>query len=406
MRRNPYLAKLQAGYLFPEINRRKNEFLKEEPEAKLISLGIGNTTEPLTSHIAGELQSACTSMTTRAGYSGYGAEQGFDSLREKISEVMYKGIVQPDEIFISDGAKCDAGRLQMLFGSNIKVAVQDPAYPVYVDSAVMMGQTGDYNPEKGLFDGIHYLACSPENNYFPKASELPDEVDLIFICSPNNPTGAVATREQLQELVDAAKERTAIIVFDAAYSMFIQDPELPRSIFEIPGAREVAVEINSFSKSAGFTGVRLGWSVVPNELCFDDGTPVRNDWNRVMTTVFNGASNIIQQGGLAALDSEGFQELEGLVSFYMENGKILAELLDQLELDYIGGKNSPYLWLRTPGKSSWEVFDKMLRQAQVICTPGSGFGPAGEGFVRLSAFGRREDIHEAASRLKSFLTEL
>lgn len=402
VKRNSNFGKLQAGYLFPEINRRKNALLEKEPDAKIISLGIGNTTEPLTPVITGALKDACDAMATVEGYSGYGDEQGMTALREQIASVYYEGKVDGQEVFISDGSKCDVARVSVLFGAENAVAVQDPSYPAYVDNAVIMGQTEDYNSEGGLFDGVTYLSCSPENNYFPDLS-LIKEGSVIYFCSPNNPTGAVATREQLKELVDTAKEKKSIIVFDAAYSMFIQDPSLPRSILDIEGAREVAIEMNSLSKPAGFTGVRLGWSVVPKELCFEDGTQVRNDWNRIMTTLFNGASNIIQQGALKAFSPEGMSEMKGLIDYYMANAKVIKLALIELGFETYGGDNAPYIWARIPGKNSWDTFEDILKKAHVVTTPGSGFGPAGEGFIRFSAFGHQEEVKEAVERLKKIL---
>ncbi len=402
VKRNENIAKLQSGYLFPEINRRKKEFLEKNPDAKIISLGIGDTTEPITRHIDKGLVDAASGLGTSEGYSGYGDEQGLTELREKIASKIYNGIVSGDEVFVSDGAKPDIGRLQLLFGNDARVALQDPAYPVYIDSSVMFGKTGNYDNSNGKFDGIVYMPCLPENDFFPDLQKLP-KADVIFFCSPNNPTGAVATREQLQSLVEYAKKNKSIIIFDAAYSEYIKDKNLPKSIFEINGAEEVAIEINSFSKPVGFTGVRLGWTVVPNELKFDDGSLVRQDWNRVMTTLFNGASNISQQGGLAALDEQGLKEMKEIVSFYMENAKIIKSALKDIGYDVYGGNNAPYLWARIKGMSSWEAFDYILEKANIVTTPGVGFGKAGEGFLRFSAFGHREDINEAVKRLKECL---
>ena len=402
VKRNKNLAKLQAGYLFPEINRRKNALLEKNPDAKIISLGIGNTTEPLTKHIVEGLKNAAIGLGTKEGYSGYGDEQGMTELRKKIADKLYNNIVEPEEVFISDGAKCDVGRLQLLFGSEAIIAVQDPAYPVYVDGSVIIGATDEYNKEKEQFDNIVYMACKPENNFFPDLSNVP-RTDIIYFCSPNNPTGAIATKEQLKQLVDFAKKNKSIILYDAAYSEYIRDKNLPKTIFEIEGAREVAIEINSFSKSVGFTGVRLGWTVVPKELKYEDGALVINDWNRIMTTVFNGASNIVQKGGLAVLDDEGLKEMKETVNFYMENTGIIKKALDKIGIENYGGINAPYIWASFPNKKSWDVFEEILEKCHVVTTPGSGFGPAGEGFIRFSAFGHREDILEAVERLKEKL---
>ena len=401
VKRNENIAKLQAGYLFPEINRRKNEFLDRNPDAKIISLGIGDTTEPVTSHIDKALSNAAAGLGTNDGYSGYGDEQGLTELREKIASKIYNGIVSGEEVFVSDGAKPDIGRLQLLFGSDATVAVQDPAYPVYIDSSVMFGKTGSYDANE-KFRGIVYMPCSPENNFFPDLGKI-GKVDVIFFCSPNNPTGAVATKEQLQQLVVHARKKKSIIIFDAAYSEYISDKDIPKSIFEIDGAKEVAIEVNSFSKPIGFTGVRLGWTVVPNELKFEDGSLVRDDWNRIMTTLFNGASNISQQGGLAALDDKGSNEMKETVLYYMENAKIIKSALQSIGYEVYGGDNAPYIWANMKGKKSWDAFDYILEKANVVTTPGVGFGQNGEGFLRFSAFGHRQDINKAVKRLKECL---
>lgn len=400
VKRNSNLAKLQSGYLFPEINRRKVAVLEKNPEARIISLGIGNTTEPLTKHITACLRDAAQGMGTPEGYSGYGDEQGFSELRAKIAEKLYHGLVGDDEVFVSDGAKCDVGRLQLMFGPGVSVAVQDPSYPVYVDGSVIIGATGDYDPDRGQFAGLQYMSCTPENGFFPDLSAM-SRADLIYICSPNNPTGAVATHDQLAAIIGKAKKEGSVILYDSAYSEYIRDDSLPRSIFEIEGAREVAIEISSFSKPVGFTGLRLGWTIVPKELVYEDGTPVRADWNRIMTTVFNGASNVVQHGGLAALDDEGIREMRQTVEFYMENARLIKECLDSLGVSTYGGENAPYIWGHFPGRSSWDIFERILENAFVVTTPGAGFGPAGEGFVRFSAFGHRPDVIEAVERLKN-----
>jgi LL-diaminopimelate aminotransferase len=399
VKRSKDMAKLVSGYLFPEIGKRRRKLALENPKAKIISLGIGNTTEPVTRHIAEGLKTAAEGLGTIKGNSGYGDEQGLDELRAKISRVIYKGLAKPEEVFISDGAKCDIGRLQLMFGGDVTVAVQDPAYPVYVDGSVINGVSGGYNQKKGQFDGITYLLCSPENGFFPDLKRAP-KTDIIYFCSPNNPTGAVATRDQLLELVRFAKNNKSIIVYDSAYSEYITDKNLPKTIYEIPGSEEVAIEVSSFSKLIGFTGVRLGWSVVPTKLKYDDGSLVITDWNRIMTTVFNGASNIAQYGGLAALDSEGQREMRQTVQFYLANAKIIKNALDDMGIRSWGGLNSPYIWAQFPGRKSWEVFDEIINKAHVVTTPGSGFGQAGEGFIRFSAYGHRKDVEEAVERLK------
>mmetsp|Transcript_4098 Transcript_4098/g.5769 ORF Transcript_4098/g.5769 Transcript_4098/m.5769 type:complete len:443 (+) Transcript_4098:104-1432(+) len=398
--RNENFAKLQAGYLFPEIARRRNAYLAENPDAQIISLGIGDTTQPIPEHILGGLVGSASKLGTKEGYSGYGAEQGMGPLREKISQNLYNGLIKPEEVFVSDGAKCDIARLQIMFGSKVKSAVQDPSYPVYVDTSVIMGQTGAIDSETSQFSNLVYMPCNPSNDFFPDLSSL-ERADVIYFCSPNNPTGAVATKAQLEELVRYAKDQGSILVFDAAYAPFIRTPGVPKSIYEVEGAREVAIEVNSFSKYAGFTGVRLGWTVVPDELKYADGTPVRNDFNRVMTTGFNGASNIVQGGGLAALDPEGLKEIDALMDYYLENAKILKRLVEDVGGKAYGGEDSPYVFWDLEGKSSWEFFSRVLEEAQVVTIPGAGFGPGGEGFLRLSAFAPRESCIEAARRIKA-----
>lgn len=398
--RNENFAKLQAGYLFPEIARRRNAYLAENPDAQIISLGIGDTTQPIPEHILGGLVGSASKLGTKEGYSGYGVEQGMGPLLEKISQNLYNGLIKPEEVFVSDGAKCDIARLQIMFGSKVKSAVQDPSYPVYVDTSVIMGQTGAIDSETSQFSNLVYMPCNPSNDFFPDLSSL-ERADVIYFCSPNNPTGAVATKAQLEELVRYAKDQGSILVFDAAYAPFIRTPGVPKSIYEVEGAREVAIEVNSFSKYAGFTGVRLGWTVVPDELKYADGTPVRNDFNRVMTTGFNGASNIVQGGGLAALDPEGLKEIDTLMDYYLENAKILKQLVEDVGGKAYGGEDSPYVFWDLEGKSSWEFFSRVLEEAQVVTIPGAGFGPGGEGFLRLSAFAPRESCIEAARRIKA-----
>lgn len=402
VKRNKNVAKLGSSYLFPEIIRRKQKFLEENPSAKLISLGIGDTTEPLPPFIAGELASAAEALATAHGYRGYGPEEGYRELREKISEQLYQKRFDADEIFISDGANCDIGRLQVLFGGEVTMAVQDPSYPVYVDTSVILGQTDTFHSPTRRYHGITYMPCDPSNDFFPELCQA-NRTDLIYFCSPNNPTGAVATHAQLQELVAFAKRNQSIIIFDTAYASYIQDPALPRSIYEVEGAEEVAIELGSFSKMAGFTGVRLAWNIVPKALRYDDGHSINSDWRRVHSTFFNGASNIAQQGGLAALRPEGMQEVQTLISYYMKNAAILREALTELGYQVYGGSNAPYIWIRFPDYTSWEAFDLLLEKGHLVSAPGSGFGPAGEGFIRISAFGKRSDILEATHRLSSLI---
>lgn len=400
--RNPNFGKLAGGYLFPEIGRRRNAYLAENPEMadRIISLGIGDTTQPIPKHILSGLTEGAAKLGTKDGYSGYGAEQGFGELRQKIATVLYNDLISPEEVFVSDGAKCDIMRVQQMFGPGVVSAVQDPSYPVYVDTSVMMGQTGLINEETSQYDNIVYMPCTAENEFFPDYASLP-RADVVYFCSPNNPTGAAATKEQLTELVKVCTERGSILVFDAAYAPFIRDENIPKSIFEIEGAKECAIEVNSFSKYAGFTGVRLGWTVIPEDLKFSDGTPVKQDFNRVMTTAFNGASNIVQGGGLACLDPEGQAEINTLIDYYLENAVMLKEAMEEIGFKVFGGDNAPYVFVQLEeGKSSWDMFSEMLEKAQVVTIPGAGFGPGGEGYLRLSAFAPRDSVIEACERLK------
>jgi len=400
--RNPNFAKLKGGYLFPEIGRRRTAYLEENPEMadRLISLGIGDTTMPIPPHILSGLVEGATRLGTVEGYIGYGAEQGQGLLREKIASVLYKGLIDSSEVFVSDGAKCDIMRVQQMFGNDVVSAVQDPSYPVYVDTSVMMGQTGEVNDETSQFDKLVYMPCTAENDFFPDYASLP-RADVVYFCSPNNPTGAAATRDQLTKMVNDCRDRGSILVFDAAYAPFIRDPNVPKSVFEIPGAKDCCIEVNSFSKYAGFTGVRLGWTVIPSELKFSDGSLVRDDFNRVMTTAFNGASNIVQSGGLACLDPEGQKEIDGLIDYYLENARMLKEAMESIGFKVFGGDNAPYVFVQLPeGKSSWDMFSEILEQTQVVTIPGAGFGPGGEGYLRLSAFAPKDSVIEACERLK------
>jgi len=397
--RNRNLVKLKTGYLFPEIERRKAELLSKQPDVKVINLGVGDTTEPVYSSISKAMERAARKLKTIEGYSGYGDERGLLELRKKIVDRFYSSDMKADEIAISDGAKCDLGRLQMLFDTQTPIAVQDPSYPVYIDSSVMVGRTNEYNQDKGIFNGVTYLKCSPENSFFPDLNKLKDR-SIIFFCSPNNPTGVTSTKAQLEALVDAAVSTRSLIVFDAAYSMFISDEKLPKSIYDIKGSRKVAIEMNSFSKTAGFTGVRLGWTVVPEDLLFDDGSSVKDDWHRVVSTVFNSASIIAQHGGVAALEQEGYDAIKKGVAYYMENAAIINECLGELGIQHYGGSDSPYIFARYEGESSWDAFSRLLENTHILTIPGVGFGPSGEGFLRFSAFAHRKNVEEAASRLK------
>uniref|UniRef100_A0A7N0U9J6 Aminotransferase class I/classII large domain-containing protein n=1 Tax=Kalanchoe fedtschenkoi TaxID=63787 RepID=A0A7N0U9J6_KALFE len=397
--RNANMGKLQAGYLFPEIARKRNAHMLKYPDAKVISLGIGDTTEPIPEVITSAMANRSYALSTLEGYSGYGAEQGEKALRTAIAATFYADLgIEEDDVFVSDGAKCDISRLQVLFGSDVSMACQDPSYPAYVDSSVIMGQTGQFSSDVGKYQNIEYMRCSPENGFFPDLSSVA-RTDVIFFCSPNNPTGASASRDQLKQLVQFAKDNGSILVYDSAYAKYITD-DSPKSIFEIPGAHEVAIETTSFSKYAGFTGVRLGWTVIPKQLLFSDGFPVAKDFNRIVCTCFNGASNISQAGGLACLSPEGLKAMGDVIGFYKENTNIIVDTFNSLGFKVYGGKNAPYVWVHFPGRSSWDVFAEILEKTHVVTTPGSGFGPGGEGFVRVSAFGHRENIIEACRRFK------
>ncbi|NOR84990.1 LL-diaminopimelate aminotransferase [archaeon] len=393
--------KLGAGYLFPEIARRTKLFLANNPQAKVMRLGIGNTTEALTPTIIDGLKTGVANLSDIKTYSGYGDEQGNTRLREALANhFSKKGIqLQTNEIFVSDGAKSDSANIQSIFGFGV-VAVQDPSYPVYVDTNVIAGRTEEYDESSGQYKNILYMPCVAENGFFPEVPK--GKVDLIYLCSPNNPTGAVATKEQLKGFVDYAIENKAVLIFDSAYASFVSDSNLPTSIYEIPRAKECAIEIGSFSKSAGFTGVRLGYTIVPMDLVVEDTVAgkVNSLWNRRQTTFFNGASNIAQMGGIAALSEEGLKESQEIIDYYMENARIIKKCIESIGLKAYGGVNAPYIWLATPNNmSSWDFFDKLLNETHVVGTPGIGFGPNGEGYFRLSAFGHRDDIKQAVESI-------
>ena len=394
---NTNYDKLGAGYLFPEIARRTNAFLEGQPGTEVLRLGIGDTTEPIVPAVLKGLHQGVDSLGKVETYSGYGPSEGISPLRSALAGLYseYGLDLSPEEFFVGDGAKSDSANIQSIFSEDCIVAVQDPAYPVYVDSNVIFGRTGQAS-ESG-YDGLVYMPCTEDNDFFP---ELPEgKVDLIYLCSPNNPTGAVATREQLKTFVDYAIEHKAVIFFDSAYSSFITDPSLPRSIYEIEGAEKC-------SKTAGFTGVRLAWTIVPKACQADDAAPgkLHSLWTRRQNTFFNGASNIVQAGGLAALTEDGRRETGEQVSFYLENARIINEGLQSLGITTYGGGNAPYVWMKAPGGlSSWDFFDKLLNECHVVGTPGSGFGPAGEGFFRLSAFGHRENVERAVRSIKENL---
>ena len=403
---NNNYEKLAAGYLFPEIAKRTTAHSIANPGINIMRLGIGNTTEALTPTVIAGLKRGVEMLANVETYSGYGDEQGLTQLRDVIATQYQNRRVEidPSEVFVSDGAKSDSANIQSIFAKENVIAVQDPAYPVYVDTNVIAGRTSDYNQAKGQYGGLVYMACREENGFIP--SPPTRKTDLIYLCSPNNPTGVVATKEQLKKFVDYAREHKATIIFDAAYSSFISDSSLPKSIYEVDGAKECAIEVNSLSKSHGFTGVRLGWTIVPKDIVVKGSVygDVNGRWNRRQCTFFNGASNIVQQGGLAALSQEGLKESQGLVDFYMENARIIQDGLNELGVTTFGGVNAPYIWMKTPNEmKSWDFFDKLLKETNVVGTPGSGFGPSGEGFFRLSAFGHREDIITAVDSIKENL---
>jgi LL-diaminopimelate aminotransferase len=406
---NDNYLKLKAGYLFPEIARRVNAFAQANPDAKIIRLGIGDVTEPLPETCRMAMIKAVEDMGDRSSFKGYGPEQGYNWLREKIATHDFQArgaAIEADEIFISDGSKCDSGNILDIFGKNNVIAVTDPVYPVYVDTNVMAGNTGDVN-EKGEYGGLVYLPVTAENNF---TAEIPSQkVDLIYLCFPNNPTGATATKEHLQAWVNYAKANGSIIFFDAAYEAFIKDPSLPHSIFEIEGARDCAIEFRSFSKNAGFTGTRCALTVVPKTLTAKaaDGSNVElwKLWNRRQSTKFNGVSYIIQRGAEAVYSEAGQTQIQALVNFYLDNAKIIRQELTNAGLSVYGGVNAPYVWVKTPhGLSSWEFFDKLLETVNVVGTPGSGFGAAGEGYFRISAFNSRENVEEAMKRITAKFT--
>jgi LL-diaminopimelate aminotransferase len=401
---NDNYLKLKAGYLFPEIARRVSEFAKNNPNANLIRLGIGDVTEPLPEACRTAMVRAIQDMGDRNSFKGYGPEQGYEWLREAIAQHDFRARgcdIDASEIFVSDGSKCDCGNILDIFGNNNTIAVTDPVYPVYVDTNVMAGHTGDANAQ-GEYGGLVYLPINAANNF---TAQIPDQkVDLIYLCFPNNPTGAVATREHLQAWVNYAKAHGSIIFFDAAYEAFITDPGLPHSIYEIEGARDCAIEFRSFSKNAGFTGTRCALTVVPKTLTGKaaDGSDVElwKLWNRRQSTKFNGVSYIVQRGAEAVYSADGKAQIQALVEFYMENARIIRNRLSASGLSVYGGVNAPYVWVQTPdGLSSWDFFDKLLQNCNVVGTPGSGFGSAGEGYFRISAFNSRANVEEAMQRI-------
>lgn len=400
---NEHYLKLQASYLFSDIAKRVNAFQAANPDKSLIRMGIGDVTEPLPAACLEAFHSAIDEMGQRSSFRGYGPEQGYDFLRSAIAANEYQAFgcdIQADEIFVSDGAKCDTGNIQEIFGLNNRVAVPDPVYPVYVDTNVMAGRTGLF--VQGRYEGLTYLECTPENGYVPALPSV--DVDLIYLCFPNNPTGAVATREQLVAWVDYALQRKAIILFDSAYWAFIRNPDIPKTIYEIEGARECAIEFRSFSKNAGFTGTRCAFTVVPKELKAYDSSGeamlVHKLWNRRHTTKFNGVSYPVQKAAAAIYSAAGKAQVATLIDGYMANAALIRSTMEALGYACVGGDNAPYVWIHT-GTSSWDFFDRLLNTAGVVCTPGAGFGKCGEGHVRLSAFNSKANVMEALQRIRA-----
>jgi len=405
IRINENYTKLKASYLFSDIARRVSAYVAAHPAQPVIRLGIGDVTEPLPPVCVEALHAATNEMAQRATFKGYGPEQGYAFLRDAIAQHDYaaRGCpIEADEIFISDGSKCDCGNIQEIFASDIRLAIPDPVYPVYLDTNVMAGRTGA-NVD-GRYQGVTYLESTPANGYVPSVPGV--ATDLIYLCFPNNPTGAVATRAQLAAWVDYAKKNKAIILFDSAYEAYIRDPAIPHSIYEIEGARDVALEFRSFSKTAGFTGTRCAYLVVPKTVVASDAAgnahPVHALWNRRHSTKFNGVAYPLQKAAAAIYTAAGKQQTSDLINFYLANAKLIREAMTKLGFSCIGGDNAPYIWVNT-GRDSWEFFDTLLNKAQVVCTPGAGFGKCGEGHVRISAFNSRENVETALTRIAAAL---
>lgn len=399
---NENYLKLQAGYLFPEIGRRVSKFITENPDKQVIKMGIGDVTQALVPAIVKAFHEGVDEMAQNETFKGYGPEQGYEFLRTLIADNDYKGLgIDAGDIFVSDGSKCDTGSILEIFGANNTIAICDPVYPVYVDTNVMDGRTGTVL-ENGYYQNIQYLKCTEENNFCP---ELPrTKVDIIYLCYPNNPTGTTATKAELIKWVRYAKENEAVILFDAAYEAFITDPEVPRSIYEIEGAKEVAIEFRSFSKKAGFTGTRCAFTVVPASLKAkdSDGNPhaLQNLWNRRQSTKFNGVSYPVQKAAAASYSPEGKKQIQEVISYYLNNAKIMREALTKAGFKVFGGVNAPYVWVKTKnGETSWEFFDLVLNKTNVVGTPGSGFGPSGEHYFRFSAFADVDEVKEAMQRV-------
>lgn len=405
---NENYLKLPGSYLFAEIARRVTAFKNENPNANVIRLGIGDVTRPLPAAVVESMHKAVDEMGREETFRGYGPEQGYSFLIQKIIENDYakRGIkIDEDEVFVSDGAKSDTGNIQEIFGLENTIAVTDPVYPVYVDSNVMAGRTGELGAD-GRWSKVTYIPCTAENNFVP---ELPkNKVDMIYLCFPNNPTGMTLSKAELKKWVDYAKSNKSIILFDSAYEAYITEKDVPHSIYEIEGAREVAIEFRSFSKTAGFTGTRCAYTVVPKEIVAytskGESFQLNKLWNRRQTTKFNGVPYIVQKGAEAVYSPEGQSQIKTLVDYYMTNAKIIRESLISVGVQVFGGVNAPYIWMKTPnGLDSWAFFDKLLKEANIVGTPGVGFGPSGQGYFRLTAFGNRENTLEAVERFKTRL---
>lgn len=400
---NEDYLKLKSSYLFAEIAKRVSDYQRANPSSNIIKLGIGDVTKPLPDACIQGFHKGVTEMADEKTFQGYGPYEGFGFLREKIAEFDFKsrGVdISADEVFVSDGAKCDVGNLQEIFSKDVVVAVQDPVYPVYVDTNVMAGRSqGD---KDGRYEGFYYLDCTKENGFSPELPKTP--VDLIYLCFPNNPTGAVASKADLKKWVDYAKANKSLIIFDAAYECFIRDKDIVHSIYEIEGAKEVAIEARSYSKNAGFTGTRCGYLVIPKECCAYDENgnkhSVHSLWFRRQATKFNGVSYPVQKAAEAIYSEEGRAQVQGLVNYYMKNADLIRENLEKLGYNCTGGDNSPYIWVEA-NRSSWDFFDYLLEKAGVVCTPGAGFGQCGEGYIRISAFNSHENVIEAMKRLSS-----
>ncbi|EKD52059.1 MAG: hypothetical protein ACD_62C00126G0015 [uncultured bacterium] len=400
---NSHYLTLASGYLFPEIGRRVAQYREQNPQARIIRLGIGDVTRPLPQVVVDAAKAAFDEMALASSFKGYGPEQGYTFLREAIAvnEYASRGVaITPDEIFVSDGAKCDTGNIQELFDARCRIAITDPVYPVYVDSQVMAGRAGERD-QAGRYDQLVYLPALPENGFLP---ELPaKKIDVVYLCFPNNPTGVVAPLSYLKMWVDFALQNDVIILFDAAYEAFITDQTIPHSIFEIEGAKNCAIEFRSFSKKAGFTGTRCAFTVVPKDLMGRDGegheVPIHPLWLRRQTTKFNGVSYPVQRAAEACYTPEGQRQIQETINYYLENARLIRQGLLKCGFSVSGGVNAPYLWFKAPVASSWDYFNHLLHTANVVTTPGAGFGACGEGFMRLSAFGDRADVEEAMERI-------